>query len=310
MRVMNAAGNIFAQNHRLENILASIGHRFPHNKIVRSFCWHTGNQIFLRDPQSIRKAVMQDGFELYVTMSDFTFRHVYFLGIYEPVVSGLIKKLAKPGQIWADVGANIGFYTLLLSKILGEKGKIYAFEPNPKVINLLEKSLLANRVENIVLTKAAVSDGNQKNLTLQIPLHENERASLVHHKDIKEYSEIQVPVLKLDDFVKKNNLRFHGIKIDIEGAEILAFKGMQNIFKDSPPKIIVSEVSHLPDCLMTPVELIKYIEGCGYLSYRIRNEGLHRYKIGESLHPDYDANIAFLLKESVIEFKDLQISTL
>lgn len=79
-------------------------------------------------------------------------------GVYEPKTTSLFKKVIREGDIVVDVGAHIGYYTLLASRLVGDTGKVYAFEPEPRNYDLLLKNLELNNVKNVVAIKKAVSN--------------------------------------------------------------------------------------------------------------------------------------------------------
>ncbi|BAZ32299.1 methyltransferase FkbM family protein [Cylindrospermum sp. NIES-4074] len=294
MRPLQPLGWLCAQSPILEKIVVWLGHRYPKFKPVSSLCWHTGEQIYLRSPHHQRIAVLDNCCQLQVTLAEYGFREIYFFGVCEPAVTAIVKHLAKPGQIWLDVGANVGYFTILLSKIVGETGKIYAFEPNPITANLTENSILLNQVSNVTLVREAVSNSVGQKVILNVPMNESVRASIIRQEDILDFNKISVYTVSLDSYLSAHEIQVDFMKVDIEGAEILAFQGMASTLKNCPPKVIVSEVSHRPECLATPQQLIEYLITFDYCPYRVRDEGLFAYQSGEYLHPDLDKDIAFV----------------
>lgn len=82
----------------------------------------------------------------------------YWLGTYELEKQKFFEKTVKKGNVIYDIGANVGFYTLLAAELIGEEGKIFAFEPLPRNIFYLKKHIKINKFNNIVVIEAAVSD--------------------------------------------------------------------------------------------------------------------------------------------------------
>ena len=124
-----------------------------------------------------------------------------------------------------DVGANIGIYTALLAKIVGEKGKVYAFEPSPHNFNLLKKY---NKSNNVTLVQAAVGD-----VTGEITLYISDKLNVDHQTyetdEIRE--KVNVSSYRLDDYLKNEKVDF--IKMDIQGFEHHALLGMKNILRNN-----------------------------------------------------------------------------
>ncbi len=298
MKFTSTFGKLLASWPPAERAVVWLGHHHPHSWLTRSLCYHTGEQACLKRPDKTeRTARLSNGALMCLTLDDHQFRHIYFYGTYEPEVTALIQHLAKPGQVWFDVGANIGYYTILLSRLVGPQGWVHAFEPNSVVADYLTQSLVLNDIHNVCLTRAAVSEISGGEVSLYIPVSktgDSGQSSLLVHESVTHTREVSVPVLSLGAYVDDTGTSPDFMKIDIEGLEILAFRGMDNILTQKPPAVIISEVSHLPGCLATPEELIAYLMDFGYIPYRIREQGLYQYTLGNPLDGQRDFNFAFV----------------
>jgi hypothetical protein len=82
--------------------------------------------------------------------------------VHEPNLTGLFKQAMEEGMVVVDVGAHIGYYTLIAAKLVGTKGKVYAFEPEPSNYRLLVRNIYENRYENVVAIPKAVASREQK----------------------------------------------------------------------------------------------------------------------------------------------------
>ena len=172
-------------------------------------------------------------------LNDHVERHIYFLGAYEPVESYLFTSLIEPGQTVIDIGANVGQYSLLASKKVGEKGRVYAFEPVPANFQRLSENIRRNAINNIVLNRMAVW---HENTTVNLGLHQAEDIQENHGSFAigGTASSVTAPAIVLDDFVKANQLtRIDFIKMDIEGAEGFAIRGMQQTLANFKPAILM-----------------------------------------------------------------------
>jgi tRNA/tmRNA/rRNA uracil-C5-methylase (TrmA/RlmC/RlmD family) len=83
---------------------------------------------------------------------------IYFFGMWEPSLTRWIQERLAPGDIFIDVGANIGYYSLLASKLVGHSGSVVAIEPSPKIFSALQHNLALNHIENVRVVNMAVSD--------------------------------------------------------------------------------------------------------------------------------------------------------
>ncbi len=153
-------------------------------------------------------------------------------GVYGILDTELVKKEILPNEIIIDVGANIGYYTLLFSKLVGTNGKVFAFEPEPNNFKLLKKNIHENQYTNVIPEEKAVS-----NTSGFVDLH-LAKDGIVGHRIFDSDScdnSIKVPKIILDDYFEKINLidKINFVKIDVEGFEFGVLQGMQKIIQKS-----------------------------------------------------------------------------
>lgn len=192
------------------------------------------------------------------------------LNKYEKETAGLFKKIIKPGMIVVDIGAHIGYYTRLFSKLVGKKGHVYAFEADSDNFSLLSKNL--KYYKNVSLINKAISDKDGYISFYKI------KNSTGCHSMIQPHmlsTKITVPSIRLDSFLGKNEInKVHVIKIDIEGGEPYAFRGMLKLFAESKGLYVVSEFS--PQSLLSaniqPEEFLKQILEYGFTIYKISDD--------------------------------------
>lgn len=160
------------------------------------------------------------------------------LGDFEPFETETIKKLVHRGDVAVDVGANIGFHTLLLARLVGPEGIVYAFEPDPDNFALLQKNIQANGYQNVVAEQAAVShETGSAQLFLASENHVDHR--LYHTGEAR--AAIDVRCYRLDDYFPANNDRVDFLKMDIQGAEVGAIRGMENLLKRNENIKVITE---------------------------------------------------------------------
>lgn len=157
----------------------------------------------------------------------------YWLGTYELEKQKKFQQIVKKGDIVYDIGANVGFYTLLSAELAGEGGKVFAFEPLPKNIFYLKKHIKINKFNNVIVIEAGVSDKKGK---LNFIKGENNAVGRLNEK-----GQLKVISVVLDDLLKGGEiLPPKVLKIDVEGAEALVLKGGQLILKKYHPLIFLS----------------------------------------------------------------------
>ena len=144
--------------------------------------------------------------------------HGCWLGTYERHVQRLFCDRIRPGDVVFDIGANVGFFTLLASKLAGPTGHVYAFEPFPRNLYYLERHVRMNDVRNVVVQSLAITA-----TTGAARFGDGENASQTRLSDA---GELQVQTASLDDLIANGIVRTPAfIKMDIEGAESEALRG-------------------------------------------------------------------------------------
>lgn len=178
-----------------------------------------------------------------------TFQSYAFNRIHEEATTELFKRIVKEGDIFIDLGANIGYFSLLASKIVGEQGKVYSFEPEPRNFKYLCTNIELNSYKNIIPVNKAVSDKTGKT-KLFICSYDTGHHTINQYNGIKVQNpnkiggkeiSIEIETTTLDEFLDKKEDFVNIIKMDIEGAEMLALKGMDRIIKQSKDLKIIIE---------------------------------------------------------------------
>ncbi|MFH1888963.1 MAG: FkbM family methyltransferase [Candidatus Omnitrophota bacterium] len=189
----------------------------------------------------------------------------------EPLETELVKSSVKEGQVVVDIGANIGYYTLLFAELVGKGGKVFAFEPNPDNFSLLSKNVSANGFENVVLVNKAVSD-----MTGPIKLYISKRNCGDHR--IYDYGErrrvIEVGSVRLDDYFRDFEGKIDFIKMDIQGAELLAVRGMPSLLEKNKDIKMVTEFwpIGLNNSGARPEDYLNTLKGLGFRLMHLANE--------------------------------------
>ena len=148
----------------------------------------------------------------------------------------LFKNIIKPGMRVLDLGANIGFYTVLFSKLAGENGKVFAFEPDAKNYKYLEGN--TKTLHNVIVEKKAVSDKTGKiNLFISKDLNVDHQSYDIGEGRVCE----EVDTIALDDYFL-DDIKIDFIKIDIQGYEATAMKGMSKIMRQSGKMVVFGEL--------------------------------------------------------------------
>ncbi|HKO42639.1 MAG TPA: FkbM family methyltransferase [Pyrinomonadaceae bacterium] len=189
-------------------------------------------------------------------------RALYQNGVWEPAVTDAIEKKTRPGMVAIDVGADIGYYALQMSRLAGRQGRVIAFEPIPAARHHLEHNIELNGLTNIEVCGYAL--GNEAGTVyLEDPLKKS-RINL--NKSSAGERDIEVSIKRFDDLVGEMNLPSVDIvKMDIEGAEHLALLGMEQSIRRFRPILIVEVHNHfLPLFGSSSQQLLSWLKTLGY----------------------------------------------
>lgn len=212
-------------------------------------------------------------------------------GIYEKQTTRVLRNIVTKGMVCLDIGANIGYFTLIAARLVGEEGKVVAFEPEPHNFDLLVRNITLNGYDNVIPVQKAISNKNGR-AKLFLNIFDLGSHTLARpRRNDKSFSQdtIEIEVQTLDSFFKDYTGKIDLVKIDVEGAELAVLEGMENIINQNKDLIIITEFS--PDCLSrfdsAPEE---------YLN-RLVNYGFRLYDMSEEKEPGALTDVASLLKQ-------------
>jgi FkbM family methyltransferase len=168
---------------------------------------------------------------------DWHIHRAFIYDSWEPEVTQAIDRTVVPGMTVADIGAQSGFYTLLLSKRVGTQGQVTAFEPLPANYRLLEENLRLNKIENVLVRREAIADYSGA-LSFQFP---SDEPSLVAGPLLPEDNTgtFDVACVSLDDFIARQQISLDLIKMDVEGAEGSVLDGAMKTLQQFHPILII-----------------------------------------------------------------------
>ena len=214
------------------------------------------------------------GFKIHTDTNDFIQRAVFNFGIWEPDVSAAISKMLKPGDLFVDVGANIGYYTLLASKIVGQGGEVISIEAHPEIYRLLNKNVELNAVKNVTAINVAVSDVEKEIEFFTGPQKSLGESTTVKKRGFTSIGKVTAkPLTHIISHDKINRISL--IKIDIEGAEAEVLRDIiahRDLFSKDL-KIICEIASESEDRNY----IFEALKSYGFLAYAVHNDYSEEY---------------------------------
>jgi len=218
-----------------------------------------------------RLVTTRSGFKMNVNLADWIGQHIYMTGTFEPSTAQLISSLLRDGDTMIDVGANIGYFTLLASRKVGPSGRVFAFEPVLSTCAALKKNLSLNRAANVVVQEIALSNFNGTITIYEGPARNKGLSSI---RPIANASgQRPVPAAAFDS-IDVCRGPIHLIKIDVEGAEQLVVEGMMECLSRYRPHLIIELTDgFLQQFGHSATSLSLKLRDLGYRMYEITNDG-------------------------------------
>jgi FkbM family methyltransferase len=200
---------------------------------------------------------------------------ILVLGNWEASETSWFLRVVKPGDIIVDAGANTGYYTLIGSRLVGEKGKVYAFEPEPANFELLQKNVRLNGLGNVVLERKALSN---RNGTVQLFIAgTNKGDHRIYQPKGESRPAIDVEAVRLDEYFKDQERAIAFLKMDTQGAEGLILEGMTGLLegRSHRPTIFMEFWPHGLNGMGTDAAaLLKSLQSYQYKFYELKpNDG-------------------------------------
>lgn len=220
------------------------------------------------------------GSAMRVDASDIVGKHLYYFGVWEPNLTGWVRRSLEAGQVFIDVGSNIGYYSLLASKLVGKTGRVIAIEALPETFQRLRANLDLNDAANVRSINSAAWDRKER---LKIFVRQEGASGATtlmsawaDQWQLRRQVEIEAePLATLLTDSEIENARV--IKVDVEGAEWHVISEMTSwLHRTAPDLEIAIELSR---SMMTAQgksfkDILTIFNGFGFHAYRIRNDYL------------------------------------
>lgn len=170
-------------------------------------------------------------------------QHIYYFGVWEPILTRWIEKRLSPGDSFIDVGANVGYFTMLASMLVGPSGSVVAIEASPTIYQRLERGVRRNRLSNVRVINAVVAANHGRQMVFRGP--DSHTGLTTVHGQPYMTPETEVSAEPLGTLVTKEELRgARLIKIDVEGAEDEVIAGLAPELADTSPNLEIAVELH------------------------------------------------------------------
>jgi FkbM family methyltransferase len=246
---------------------------------------------------------LANNFYMQVNPSEHIQQQLFWYGHYEKELGGLIRKILKPGDVFLDIGANIGYFSLLAAKH-EPTAKIISFEPVSSAFKKLEENISLNTAKNVNALNFGVGEKNEER---KIYISDEDNTGMSSFQKPENYSgkTEMVKVITIDDWFRSSGLaKIDIIKLDVEGSELASINGMDEALKNFKPLVIV-EIN--PETLsqfdLTPAAIFHRFGDLSFSGFLIFNSGviepINSYQRGDT------NNVLFIHDEKIKSYDHL-----
>lgn len=237
------------------------------------------DKLYKLNPKSIttnKIGLMNPGHKMVLNINDRIQRRMFVKKSHEPETEIHLKKFLKNSKCFLDIGANVGYFTLM-AKAINPDIAVYSFEPNPNNIKKIEENIKLNNFQNIELSSSCVSDAAGTVSFSVPPINESGWGRITNdHLPLDNFTHITTNAITLDQLMSENYFKNNTpdlVKIDVEGNEYKILKGAKEFLtKNSAILCIELNEPCLKDCGSSSQEIIQYLKNFGYKCYAIQND--------------------------------------
>lgn len=177
-------------------------------------------------------------------------------GIYSPEQTSFVKGLVKSDHVCLDIGANIGYFTLVMAK---QAKQVHAFEPEPRNFDILQKNMALNNVQNATLYNSAVSSEASGRATLHL-CGMNRGMHRLYQSHWCNEGTVKVQTIRIDDYISQADF----VKMDIEGAELGALRGMKKMLERGTTLLMEFHPPSIVEYGADPGDVYDFMKSLGY----------------------------------------------
>lgn len=229
-------------------------------------CLRNTDHVYVGDRTVLCKVLANH--KMYVDATDLGIApHLIMDGYWESWLTQLLARIVQPGFTCLDIGANFGYFSILLSELAGEMGKTFAIEPNPAIAKLLRSTRSVNGCKFEIIETALAEKKGEAVLTINDG--ELGGGTIKSNEAGQGRSQVKVATISVDELVFEKSIgKVDVIKMDVEGVEPLVFQGMRQTIKDNPGIQIIIEYS--PSIYENAREFTEYLFS-NFIVFRVKD---------------------------------------
>ena len=198
----------------------------------------------------------QPGLWMRLNIRDLVQQTILLEGVWDPVLTSFIQRTLGPNDVFVDIGAHVGYFTLLAARRVGAGGSVLSIEPNPFALDQLRGNVERNDLHNVLVEQTACGESRD---VVKLYLHTESNSSMasLYSGSTAAGTAVEVPCTTVDDLCRERGIgRVRLVKIDVEGAEMFVLRGMKRIMREMRPLIVLELHPHLLEEVGTPFEAV------------------------------------------------------
>ncbi len=262
-------------SYRLKNFLARPQFRGKRFRVFILRLWWELRRKILKNPPSAR---LNEGTRIWLLPDPGCFG-LYATGFSEREISEFIHSYLKPGMTFVDVGSYVGEHCVRASRIVGDRGRVYAFEPIPATFEVLMRNIYSNRLRNVLCERIALSDRcGEAAYEHRLYPDGSGLARVAENHEINKINPVlwtrTVNTMSLDEYARKKDLlAIDLLKLDVEGAELKVLRGSRGILSSFGPALVFEFDTRLMATYdFRPTDVLSFLSALGYRLFLLRTE--------------------------------------
>ena len=277
----NNKPNSLSSDGSINNTIRQIGQKFVSRKFVRKKNDLRYGLLRFMNPNGLYLKEIQ-GSKMYLDLNDIGIsKELALSDIREEKATIMTYEVLKKGDVVIDIGANIGYYALIESRLVGNEGRVFAFEPAPENVKLLKKNIGINKYKNIEVSDFAV--GDIEGLQTMYVSNRCNWNSMYKTETLDVQEEITVRLSTLNSLLDNKEYP-NFIRMDVEGYETAIIRGMNRILeKDNPLMMFIEVHPHI----MQENDLIEMLQTLSQFGFEVemiaKREKLYNWKLADLL---------------------------
>lgn len=227
----------------------------------------------------------QPGLWMQLNARDMIQQTILLEGIWDPALTDLVSTTLKPGDVFIDVGAHVGYFSLLAGRRVTPTGTVLSIEPNPVALEQLHQNVERSRLRHVLIAHTACGHSHEP---VRLHLHTESNSSMASLSAANAAGGIEVDVAcsTLDHLCAAHGIaRADLVKIDVEGAELSVLRGMDRILRQMRPVIVLELEPRLLSAFDTTTDsILSFLSAYGYRVAPLGGHSNYVCRPGGTLH--------------------------